>query len=131
MTSKADPRFRQQVGTGTAAVGVANQRVLVLAVDFPTQMAFVTSSLNQQMNISMTRLPGKGSLYPAPGETWMITSLFGSWMFMFPIIPEASSGDTDSRSANPQLGQPYFDTTIGRPVWYNGTEWVDATGASV
>lgn len=28
-------------------------------------------------------------------------------------------------------GYPYFDTTLGKPIWYNGTGWVDATGASV
>lgn len=26
-------------------------------------------------------------------------------------------------------GFMYFDTTLGRPVWWSGTGWVDATGA--
>ena len=26
------------------------------------------------------------------------------------------------------VGRPYFDTTIGKPIWYNGTIWVLATG---
>jgi hypothetical protein len=25
----------------------------------------------------------------------------------------------------------YFDTTLGKPIWWSGTAWVDATGASV
>lgn len=25
----------------------------------------------------------------------------------------------------------YFDTTLGKPIWYNGTAWVDSTGATV
>jgi hypothetical protein len=29
------------------------------------------------------------------------------------------------------VGQSYFDTTLGKPVWWDGTHWVDATGASV
>src|SRR5690606_30075905 len=29
------------------------------------------------------------------------------------------------------LGQPFFDATLGHPVWWGGTEWVDATGAAV
>lgn len=30
------------------------------------------------------------------------------------------------------LGQPYFDTTLGKPVWWNGVaNWTDATGAHV
>lgn len=28
------------------------------------------------------------------------------------------------------VGRTYFDTTLGQPVWYDGTGWVDATGAS-
>jgi hypothetical protein len=32
---------------------------------------------------------------------------------------------------NDQIGIMYFDTTLGRPVWWGGAGWVDATGASV
>lgn len=28
-------------------------------------------------------------------------------------------------------GRPYFDTTLGKPVWYKTAGWVDATGAPV
>lgn len=28
-------------------------------------------------------------------------------------------------------GVRYFDTTIGKPIWSDGTNWVDATGATV
>ena len=26
------------------------------------------------------------------------------------------------------IGQQAFDTTLGAPVWWNGKDWVDATG---
>lgn len=42
------------------------------------------------------------------------------------------SGPTTNRpvlSAN-NPGAMYFDTTLGKPVWWNGTAWVDATGTS-
>lgn len=29
------------------------------------------------------------------------------------------------------VGQMYFDTTLGTPIWYNGSGWVDSAGASV
>jgi hypothetical protein len=29
------------------------------------------------------------------------------------------------------IGQYYFDTTLGIPIWYDGTNWVDATGTVV
>jgi hypothetical protein len=30
-----------------------------------------------------------------------------------------------------QIGQPYFDSTLGYAIWYNGSVWVDATGGTV
>jgi len=44
-----------------------------------------------------------------------------------------SNGTTSNRPAGltaANAGQPYFDTTLGKPVWWNGTAWVDATGTS-
>ena len=33
--------------------------------------------------------------------------------------------------AAPVLGMMYFDTDEGKPIWYDGTDWVDATGTIV
>lgn len=46
------------------------------------------------------------------------------------------SGNTSSRPVNGlkfqmDIGFQYFDTTLGKPIWYNGTDWVDATGSAV
>lgn len=30
-----------------------------------------------------------------------------------------------------ELGAMYFDTTIGKPIWFNGTNWIDATATVV
>ena len=41
-------------------------------------------------------------------------------------------GTTAQRPAVGQLiGQQYFDTTLGIPIWYNGTKWVNASGTVV
>ena len=37
-------------------------------------------------------------------------------------------GATGARPASPVTGQAYFDTTLGLPVFYSGTTWVNATG---
>lgn len=46
---------------------------------------------------------------------------------------EPAGGATGSRpSSTAQRGQMYFDTSLGatgKPVWWDGTQWVDATGA--
>lgn len=38
---------------------------------------------------------------------------------------------TPNRPVAPIIGQNYFDMTLGRPIWWNGTDWVDATGTKI
>lgn len=49
-------------------------------------------------------------------------------------ISIVDSGDSSSRPTSsgyrPQ-GFCYFDTTLGKPIWWTGTKWIDATGADV
>jgi len=45
------------------------------------------------------------------------------------------NGTSANRPTSSVLGQQYFDTTLasgrGKPVWWNGTGFVDATGTYV
>jgi hypothetical protein len=42
------------------------------------------------------------------------------------------SGTTANRpTLELQIGQPYYDTTLGIPIWYNGTVWKNASGTTV
>ena len=42
------------------------------------------------------------------------------------------SGITSNRpTIRLQIGQQYFDTTLGIPIWYNGTVWKNASGTTV
>ncbi len=41
------------------------------------------------------------------------------------------NGITADRPTNAVKGQFYFDATLGYPVWYSGTQWVDAQGNNV
>ena len=54
-------------------------------------------------------------------------SLTNSTNAQFVVPPYA----TGSRPASPTTGSHVFDTTLGKPIWYNGTNWVDATGTTV
>lgn len=45
--------------------------------------------------------------------------------------PVPQTGATGSRPGSPVTGQTYWDTSLKLPIWWNGTTWVDATGASV
>ena len=40
-------------------------------------------------------------------------------------------GTTEERLSGVDVGFQYFDTTLNKPIWWNGTAWVDATGAEV
>ena len=43
-----------------------------------------------------------------------------------------SHGATSARpTLNLAAGEFYFDTTLGKPIWYNGSDWVDANGTVV
>lgn len=42
-----------------------------------------------------------------------------------------AGGSTANRPTSPATFATYFDTTLGKPIWYDGVNWVDATGATV
>lgn len=43
-----------------------------------------------------------------------------------------SAGITAARpNTSLQVGQFYFDTTINRPIWWDGTNWINAAGTVV
>lgn len=87
---------------------------------------------------------------PAPGVNWPIGTVIretgdnrlyarvaaAGTASDFIMIRGALRGTTASRPtlAATDVGQLYLDTTLdadGKPIWWTGTLWVDATGASV
>ena len=62
----------------------------------------------------------------AGAKTCTIARLTGRAWFAEFVAP---SGATLSRPAAPVTGSMFFDTTIGKPVWWTGAGWVDASGA--
>lgn len=41
------------------------------------------------------------------------------------------SGTTSNRPTNVLVGFQYFDTTINKPIFWDGSKWIDAIGATV
>ena len=60
-------------------------------------------------------------------QTQTIGSIDGTYEIDVKDIQPSGS----SRPSSPKVGQPFFDTTIGKPIWWNGTEWVDSTGTGI
>ena len=95
---------------------------------------------NSSIDVSWSKGGFKGDLFLAndpkaiSGLGWVLTDSEGGFLRenTFTKIPLILSGTTANRpSSNVDTGTMYFDTTIGKPVWYKGSGWVDATGASV
>jgi hypothetical protein len=50
----------------------------------------------------------------------------------FSAQAQETSGTTANRPTSRLfIGRPYFDTTLNRPIWYTGTNWIRADGVVV
>jgi hypothetical protein len=47
------------------------------------------------------------------------------------LINPASGTTANRPTIKLQVGQQYYDTTLGIPIWYNGTVWKNASGTTV
>lgn len=66
---------------------------------------------------------GKFASWPQPWANWFNRAnqiLFSQEQF-------GISGQRPTN--NLWISQQYFDTTLGFPIWWDGAQWVDATGA--
>lgn len=60
---------------------------------------------------------------------WDVVDSFGDWYS--PELMVATTGSTEQRPTNATIGHQYFDTTIGKPIYWTGSTWVDASGSAV
>lgn len=56
---------------------------------------------------------------------------FVSGVGIFDPTSSTGAGFTMNRPAGATLGAQFYDTTLGKPIWFNGSVWTDATGAPV
>lgn len=84
------------------------------------------------------------SLISAPGTTTVdtqttdgkIVGVSSGWRNFFNSVFNicnalTMSGTTANRpTAGLWTGRMYFDTTLGKPIWFKTAGWVDATGAA-
>lgn len=50
---------------------------------------------------------------------------------IFNGVVKVGYGSTSNRPTDAESGSMWFDSTLGKPIWKNGSNWVDASGARV
>lgn len=48
-----------------------------------------------------------------------------------PILVNNFGGTSERQTTGRYIGMMYFDTVIGKPIWWNGSNWVDSNGVVV
>jgi hypothetical protein len=51
--------------------------------------------------------------------------------FLTAISTPQYGATADRPTQSLQIGQQFYDTTLGIPIWYNGTVWKNASGTTV
>ena len=74
--------------------------------------------------------PPNGSSVDTDGGS--ISNPWGTWFVILYYLVQGltSSGTTVNRPKNKIfVGRFYYDTTLSKPIWFDGTIWRDAAGA--
>ena len=105
---------------------------LPLAASYPGQQYVFTNASAGDLTLAVsggdTIMAGLSYVIPpyctiavisgGPGNCWSVS-------------PAPAYGATAQRPTAPGTGFQYFDTDLGYPIWYDSTQWVDATGTPV
>lgn len=80
---------------------------------------------NKYIGICNKYIPTRNSVFAKINYTKAKFRFFGN------TTNDYLSGNTNQRnliSTEKSIGDFYFDTTLNKPVWWNGTEWIDYNG---
>jgi len=78
--------------------------------------------------------PYRGAV-DAQDATKMLTVVARPWRVFFDAVFRICFAATQSGTSAQRpdsglwVGRPYWDTTLGYPIWWDGAQWVDATGS--
>lgn len=101
------------------------------SIDSERQINSYNLEFPSTVAISKVLLEGyvSGSTYSTISKTDSINSAIGKLEAGVKSLITNCYGDTESRpSDNITVGYKYFDTTLNKPIWWNGTKWVDYNG---
>jgi hypothetical protein len=75
--------------------------------------------------------PNQSQLQDATGKVSPLWQLFFSNIFGSVTALQQSGTTAQRPTKGLYIGRPYFDTTLGYSINYNGTAWVDGAGTPV
>ena len=83
--------------------------------------------INSPPNTAIDTQDADGNLRP-PSEGWR-----NFFVAAYNICNALTQSGTTAQRPTTLLwaGRMFFDTTLGKPIWYKTAGWVDATGAAV
>jgi hypothetical protein len=116
--------------TGTTVNGTTINATPVAAGDFPIRVT-VGAEANPRFRIS-----GAGALEAGPGgasvpDTKWDRIAAGVYGTPSAMMTRTGLGATGSRPGSPVAGAQWYDTTLSKPIWYDGAAWRDAAGTAV
>jgi hypothetical protein len=75
--------------------------------------------------------PNQSQLQDVTGKVSPLWQLFFSNVFSSVTALQQSGTTAQRPTKGLYIGRPYFDTTLGYSINYNGTVWVDGAGTPV
>lgn len=64
-------------------------------------------------------------------ETYMSDKVTSVEDILKNTVLKPENGSSSQRPASPLIGKMFYDTTLSKPIWFDGTVWKDATGTEV
>lgn len=101
----------------------------IATVDWSGGSLIDTSGNNLSVNWNARQLVGtNGTSTALDWANMTLANESGATALSWSSLGQA--GATGARPTGVATGYMFFDTTLGKPIWFNGTGWVDASGTA-
>lgn len=124
--------FSDVIGTTSTTFTFPKQQHAILLINKGTQSITVT------INAAPTVLtPGQRTTQEVRFSAFSIVSASGhqefearAKMYASNTVDAPPNGLSAERPTGMKIGYMFYDTTLSKPVWWNGTNWKDAAGVN-
>ena len=112
-----------------------NRTVVVDADPNDTTTYGASRVFGTEGDVAIMRGTPQGAMVRNP-RTWRYAQFPNTPGYYYHVWEEVLRGrkvsTTTARPPSPVVSnEPFFDTTLGKPIWWNGSAWVDASGVTV